>query len=78
LTLFTIIFVSVGWQGFKSWQIKTATKAELSRDERYRKLAEEAIAVQQKIAEDQQRIVNDLSEMKERIKAMEKLLREVD
>lgn len=78
LTLLTVLIVSVVWQGFKSWQIKTASKAEIARDEAYRKLAAEAVSVQQKLAEDQQRMVKDLSEMKERINAMEKMLREID
>ncbi len=63
------------WQAFKSWQIKTAGRAEITRDEVYRKRAEEAIPVQQKIAEDQQRIVKDLSDTKNRISAREKMLR---
>lgn len=51
--------------------------AEIARDEAYRKLAEEAISVQQKTAKQQEKIVNDLSEIKVRIDAIEKMLREV-
>ena len=52
--------------------------AQIARDEVYRKLAEEAVSAQQKIANDQQRIVKDLAEMKQCIYAMEKMLREVE
>lgn len=61
------MIVLVVWQGFKGRQLKTVSRAEIARDEAYRNLAEEAILAQQKIIEDQQRIVKDLSEMKEHI-----------
>jgi len=54
-----------------------SSRAEIARDEAYRKLAEEAVSVQQKMAEDQQRIAKDLSEMKDRIYAIEKMLSDV-
>ena len=52
--------------------------AEIARDEAYRKLAEEAVSVQRKMVEEQQKMVNVLAEMKERINAMERMLREID
>ncbi len=78
LSLITIVAVVVISQVLKTSRAKAASMAEIARDEAYRKLAEEAVSVQRMIAEDQQKIVKDLSEMKERIKAMEKMLREVD
>ncbi len=78
LTLVTILIVVVITQGLKTAQAKAKSMVEIARDEAYRKLAEEAISVQQKIAGDQQKIVKDLSEMKEHINAMEKMLREVN
>jgi Zn-dependent alcohol dehydrogenase len=78
LTLITIIAVVVISQALKTARAKTVGMAEITRDEAYRKLAEEAVSVQRKMAEDQQKIVNVLAEMKERINAMERMLREID
>jgi len=77
LTLITILAVVAISQALKTARAKTMSMAEIARDEAYRKLAAEAVTVQQKMAEDQQKIVKDLSEMKERINAIEKMLREI-
>lgn len=77
LCLVTVMLVVIIYQVFKNWRAKIATAAEIARDEAYRKLAEEAITVQRKTAEDQQKITRDISEMKERINSIEKMLREV-
>lgn len=77
LTLITIVTVVAISQFFKSSRAKATSMAEITRDEAYRKLAEESILVQQKMVEEQQKIINDLSEMKTRINAIEKMLREV-
>jgi len=67
LTLFTIVAVVVITQALKTARAKTKSMAEIARDEAYRKLAEEAVSVQQKIAE-------DLSDVRVRIASMEKML----
>jgi hypothetical protein len=77
LCLVTVMFVVIISQVFKNSRTKIATAAEIARDEAYRNLAEEAITVQRKTAEDQQKITRDISEMKERISSIEKMLREV-
>lgn len=77
LMLITIVAVVVISQALKTSRARTTGRAEIARDEAYRKLAEESIAVQRKMAEDQRKITNDLSEMKARINAIEKMLREV-
>lgn len=78
LALITIITVVVVSQALKTQRTKTMSMAEIAWDEAYRKLAEEAVSVQRKITGEQQKIVSDLSEMKERIISMEKMLREVE
>jgi len=77
LTLITIIAVVVISQVLKTQRAKAASIAEVTRDEAYRKLAEEAVSLQRKITEEQQRMASDLSIMKEQIISMEKMLREV-
>lgn len=78
LALLTIIIVAAITQGTKIVRDKTMSAAQIARDEAYRKLAEEAVTAQQKLADDQQRIIKDLAEMKQSIYAMEKMLREVE
>ncbi|MDD3654360.1 MAG: hypothetical protein PHO01_09280 [Desulfotomaculaceae bacterium] len=78
LTLITIVAVVVISQVLKTSRAKVASMAELTRDEAYHKLAEEAISIHRKIAENQHKTVNDISEIKERINAMEKMLRDVE
>ncbi len=77
LCLVTVVFVVIISQVFKNRRAKIATAAEIAQNEAYRNLAEEAITVQRKTAEDQQKITRDISEMKERINSIEKMLREV-
>ncbi|MGI6037830.1 MAG: hypothetical protein ACOYD6_06335 [Limnochordia bacterium] len=77
-TLFTILLALVIWQWFKSSQLRITSQAELARDKAYRKLAEEAVSLHQQIAEYQEKLVADLSEMKGRIKSIEQILREVE
>ena len=71
LVIIVPLTVVLLWQGFKTWQMRTMSRVEIARDEAYRKLAEEAISVQQKMAE-------DLSDLRIRITSIEKMLREVD
>jgi predicted transcriptional regulator len=71
LAMFTVVAVVVIWQGLKTARAKTQSTAEIARDEAYRKLAEEAVSVQRKMAD-------DLSDLRARIISMEKMLREVD
>lgn len=77
LTLITIVAVVIISQVLKTSRSKAASMAEIARDEAYRKLAEESTLVQRKMAEDQQKIITDLTNIKERINAIEKMLREV-
>lgn len=78
LTLITIVAVVVVTQLLKTSRAKAASMAAVTRDEAYRQLAGEAVSVQRQIVEAQQQIGRDLAEMKERLAAIEKMLREID
>ena len=71
LALITIIAVVAISQVLKNTRAKTISMTEIARDEAYRKLAEEAVSIQQKMAE-------DLADLRVRIASMEKMLREVE
>jgi len=69
--MITVVIVVLIWQIFKYRQTKLMSQAEIARDEAYRKLAEEAVAVQRKISE-------DLADLRNRVEAIERMLREVE
>ncbi len=69
--LILVLVVVIIWQGSRIAQTKMKVDAEMAGNEAYRKLAEEAVSVQQKMAE-------DISDIRERMTAIEKLLREVE
>ncbi|MCG0313403.1 MAG: hypothetical protein L5657_01920 [Calditerricola sp.] len=69
--MITVVIVVLIWQIFKYRQTKLMSQAEIARDEAYRKLAEEAVAVQRKISE-------ELADLRNRVEAIERMLREVE
>jgi len=71
LALITILAAIIVSQVLKTTRAKMASMAQVTRDEAYRKLAEEAVSAQQKMA-------LDIADMKERIAAIEKMLREIE
>jgi hypothetical protein len=72
MSLMITVFIGVLIrQLFKYSQTKLMSQAAIARDEAYRKLAEEAVAVQRKISE-------DLADLRNRVEAIERMLREVE
>lgn len=75
--LVAIILVAIIWQVFKTAQTKTAADATFAQEAAYRTLAEGAVRAQQSTAEWQRKMATDLADLRDRVAAMEKLLREV-
>ena len=67
------LILLVVWQGFETWR----ARAFVAREEAYRKVAEQSAAAQQRTAEEQQKISEDLGDLRARVAAIEKLLRDV-
>jgi Tfp pilus assembly protein PilO len=77
LTLFvliTVIVVVLLWQGMAIARAKVSGE----REEQYRKLAELATTAEQKAADEQQKIAEALEDMRARLAAIEKTLRDVE
>jgi hypothetical protein len=74
--VFGLIIVAT-YQSLKSVQTKTTAKAVLARDEAYRELAEQATSAIKRSANEQERMAADLAELRNRIAAIETMLREV-
>lgn len=73
LSLITIVVVVVLWRGMEV--ARTHMKSE--KEAEFRKLAETAAASQQEIVSEQKKIRATLDEIRDRMTAVEKLLREV-
>ena len=71
------IIIVATWQSLKTNQARHTSKADIARDDAYRKLAEEAVAAQRATAEQQQQIAGELAELRTRMSAIEKVLHEV-
>jgi Tfp pilus assembly protein PilO len=72
--VFVIILVVVVVQGFGAYRAKMS----LTREDAYRKLAEEAVANTRKLNEEHQKTAAILEEMRTRLAAIEKILRDVE
>jgi cell division protein FtsB len=72
--LFTVVVIVVVIQGFSTYRAKMS----LTREEAYRKLAEQSTAALQKAADEQQKTNATLENLSTRLAAIEKILREVE
>ena len=72
----TLVAVIV-YEVLKTTRSRITTSAAVSQDTAYRQLAEEATATQRAIAEQQQKIIEELAALRSRVGAIENLLREV-
>jgi PHD/YefM family antitoxin component YafN of YafNO toxin-antitoxin module len=72
--LVTVIIVVVLVQLFGTYK----AKANIMREEAYRKLSEQATAAEQKAVEEQKKIADALEDMRARLTAIEKMLRDVE
>ena len=74
LILVTIVAVVVIWQGLASWRaVKIA-----SREEAYRRLAEELAEATRNIRAQQEAMTRDMAELKDRSLRVETLLKQVE
>jgi TolA-binding protein len=73
LALITVVIVVFIWQIFAT----SRARASAAREEAYQKLAERAAAAQESAAQEQQKISENLSDLRTKVAAIEKLLREV-
>ena len=78
LVLIVILLVVLMKQVYKTKHIQIASEAELSRDTAYRKLAESSCQLQREIKEGQDKLAAELVQLRTRVAAIEKLLREVE
>jgi len=75
---FMFIVAILVWQAFKTWQASIENKALIARDKAYEVLADKSVYTQQKLLEQQERIIQDISDMRERVTSIEQKLAAVD
>jgi hypothetical protein len=77
IAVFSLLML-LGWQVFKTWQVSIANRVNLARDQAYQELADKAVYTQQKLLEQSERLVADVTDVKSRILGIEQKLAEVD
>jgi hypothetical protein len=77
LVLVGAVIIVGAWQGIKASQADHIARETVARDEAYRKLAEDLATSQRKTAEEQQRLAESLADVRTKVDAIEKMLREV-
>lgn len=70
LALFVVIVISL----IKVWR----TKIETTKEEMYKKLAIDAAEVQKETARQQEKLLEELADIKERLATIERILKEVE
>jgi hypothetical protein len=75
--VFSVIAI-VGWQAFKTWQVSIANRANLARDQAFQELADKAVYTQQRLLEQQERLLADMGDVRTRVVVIEQKLAEVD
>lgn len=74
IALVTIIVVAVLWQVFSTWRARMS----VAREEGYRKLAEEVTDAQAKTATGLEATARELTDLRERVAELERMLKEVE
>jgi hypothetical protein len=73
----TIAIVSIQ-QKFKTKHLELMNAGDVAREEHYRRLADSSLYVQQQLKEGQDKVFHELQEIRARLSAVEKLLRDVE
>ncbi|WP_239615655.1 hypothetical protein [Cohnella mopanensis] len=73
----TVYIVTIQ-QKYKAKHLQLANSGDIAREEHYRKLAESSLHAQQQAKEGQDKVIQELAEIRGRLTAVEKLLRDVE
>ena len=73
IAMITIIVSVAIWQVLASWRARMS----IAREDAYRKLADQSVAAQERLADQQSRMADDLASVNDRVARIEKLLKDV-
>lgn len=77
MILIGLLLALIIWQVFRTAQSRLVVAETVARDEAYRTLAEQTATAQGTMASQQQRIADDVADLRERMTAIERMLSEV-
>src|SRR5687767_1264645 len=75
---FMLIMAILVWQVFKTWQASMEHKAVLARDRSFETLADKAVYTQQKLLEQQEKLLVEMDSVRDRVTGIEQKLAAVD
>jgi hypothetical protein len=75
--LVAVVIVVIAWQIFAVARTKMVTEATIAHEAAYRKLAEQSAVTQEQIAARLDGLENSMSDLRDRVASIEKMLREV-
>ncbi len=78
LTLVTFAICFGIWQYLKTRRATLESRAEIAREEAYRRLAEEATSVQNRTAAELHQLTEGMADLRVRVATIERVLREVE
>lgn len=77
LAVFAVAAIAV-WQIFRTWQVYITNKAAVERDHAFEVLADKAVYTQQKLLEQQERMLGELDDLRNRVVGIEQMLKQVE
>ena len=75
---FMLIMAILVWQVFKTWQANMEHRATLARDRSFERLADKAVYTQQKLLEQQEKLLLEMNSVRDRVTGIEQKLAAVD
>ena len=75
---FMLVFGLVSWQALRIWQASVTNRAAIAHDNAYRKLVEETAEAQKQLVEKQDRIANEVGQVRQSLAGIERVLKQVE
>ena len=78
MAIFAVVASILIWQVFRTRQATIESRAQIAREEAYRRLAEESVSVQNRTAAELAQLTEGMADLRVRIATIERMLREVE
>jgi hypothetical protein len=78
MAIFAVVVSILIWQVFRTRQATIESRAQIAREEAYRRLAEEGVSVQNRTAAELTQLTEGMADLRVRVATIERVLREVE
>lgn len=78
MAIFAVVASILIWQVFRTRQATIESRAQIAREEAYRRLAEEAVSVQNRTSAELAQLTEGMADLRVRVATIERMLREVE